>query len=271
MKFHLIIFYTEGKPYDKGENLTSEASKFIKKSKPYVDKVTAYCPRKLIKLNQKWKKIFTDQREYMKKMTQNSTLKWNHNWAALNFIEWKPNLIDHMLNIEPKENSGEIFIYHDVNLKKYPDYLKNIKKWKNWISAKIKNNHIILFNDDSLPLKVDCKQEIIDKYSLNKFENNHHIWAGAIIIKNSNISKKFIKQWCLITADINNRSQFTNFFNKNEPRAHSQEQTCLKVLYYLWKKKKKRGIKCINLCNSRIFPPDFKQCVKFYIRKFLNF
>jgi len=270
MRLHLITFYTEGEPYDKGENLTSEASKFIEKSKSHVDKVTAYCPRKLIKLNQKWEKIFTDQRGYMKKLTQNSNVKWNHSWAALNFLEWKPNLLDHILNISKKENSEDVFIYHDVNLKKYPDYLKNVKKWKNWIPNKIKNNHIILFNDDNLPFKTDCKKEVIDKYSLNELEDNHHIWCGIIIIKNTDISKKFIKQWCLLTADINNRSQYTNFSKKKGFESHSQEQACLTVLYYLWKIKKKRGVKCINLCNSRIVPPDFKQCAKFYIRKFLK-
>ena len=94
MKVRLISFFTEGIPFDKGDNYQKNAKFFLRKTKNFFESVNIFTPRILIKKDKKWKKIFKDQEPEMIKLSKKSKFKWNKKWARINFFEWKPNLIN---------------------------------------------------------------------------------------------------------------------------------------------------------------------------------
>ena len=273
MKIRLISFYTEGVPFDKGSNYQKRAKPFLKKTRNFFDSVNIFSPRILIKKDKKWKKIFNDQESKMLRLSKKTKFKWNNKWSKLNFFEWKPNLINFFFEKELK-NQNEILVYHDFDTNKYPEYLSNLESLKKWIEAKMENYDVLLVNDNRKYLTTDCKKELLDKYLIKNYEKYHHIWGGLIILRRTQISRQFIKEWKKLTSDFNNRSQFTKYQNYKDFVWHSCDQACLGVLYYLWKErkpKKFKKIKCINLYNSRNINVKKTRIITYYVKKIINY
>jgi hypothetical protein len=273
MKVRLISFFTEGIPFDKGDNYQKNAKFFLRKTKNFFESVNIFTPRILIKKDKKWKKIFKDQEPEMIKLSKKSKFKWNKKWARINFFEWKPNLINFFFEKELK-SKNEILIYHDFNIDKYPEYLLNLQSLKKWTEVKMNNCDILLINDSKKYLTKDCKKELLDKYLIKNYENYHHIWGGLIVLRKTRIAKQFIKEWKKLTSELDNRSQFTKYQNYKDFVWHSCDQACLGILYYLWKKKKPKKfkkIKCINLYNSRNIHLKKSRIIIYYLKKIFNF
>ena len=273
MKTRLISFYTEGIPFDKGNNYQKKVKLFLRRTNNFFDSVNIFSPRILIKKDKKWKKIFKDQEPKMLKLSKKNKFRWNKKWSKLNFFEWKPNLIDLFFKKELK-NQNEILIYHDFDTDKYPEYLSNLKSLKKWTEEKMENYDILLINDSKKNLTTDCKKELLDKYLLKNYENYHHIWGGLIVLRKTEISKQFIKEWKKLTSEFNNRSQFTKYQNYKDFVWHSCDQACLGILYYLWKKKKPKKfkkIRCVNLYNSRNIHLKKSRVIIYHLKKIFNF
>ena len=247
MKIRLISFYTEGAPFDKGKNYQKKVKLFLRRTNNFFDSVNIFSPRILIKKDKKWSK--------------------------LNFFEWKPNLIDFFFKKELK-SQNEILVYHDFDTDKYPVYLSNLESLKKWTEEKMENYDILLINDSKKNLTTDCKKELLDKYLLKNYENYHHIWGGLIILRKTEISKQFIKEWKKLTSEFNNRSQFTKYQNYKDFVWHSCDQACLGILYYLWKKKKTKKfkkIRCVNLYNSRNIHLKKSRVIIYNLKKIFDF
>lgn len=254
---HFITFFTEGGEFDRGTDLTDQKLSLLELINTDFATKTAYSPRRLINLDQKWKAIFEDKREYMHQQLPHfdKNMAWNINWAALNFLLWKPALIAHVLKHDERIAYGDIIFYHDVDLKKYPSYKYDIKSWGNFIKEKMGSRCVLLFNDNDLRLSNDVKSELLLKYFENaeKAKNLHHIWAGALAIKKSEYGLQFANRWLKLTNELENRSQLTIYSNEPGFHWHSQEQACLSVLYH--KEKHLSQVNCEFLNGDRCIPP----------------
>ena len=274
IEYIIISFYTEGLPYDKGINLKEEAKEFYSISKVFFDKVLLFNPRKLIELNPKWNKILSDKNvleDHINSKQPNSTK--NNNWANLNFSLWKPYLIDEIINREEIAEDS-IILFHDININKYEQYKYNLKS-KKYLKKLMGNKSILFFKDVFFPLSEDCKQELIRKYLGNEGNSLSHVWSGCIAFRKNLSSRNLIREWKEIT-DINfNRNQITKFYNYKNFKWHSQEQSTLSIIYYLWKYNffKRNLIKTIYTPIYRQIKMKWSiiEILKFYKFKFLFF
>lgn len=257
-KIHLVTFFTEGPSFDNGLDLRVQASEFYTRAKPYFDSITMACPRELISENDSWAAIFEDRRAWveMELAKQSINLTWNQNWAALNFLIWKPKFLEHILISKNFINSGDIIFYHDINIERYPEYLYRIEGWSDYIKNKMNHRSVLLFNDNNMKIYQDTKYELLLRYlgDENNWKCLHHIWAGALAIRNDDYGRQFLEEWVEMCLKVENVSPITNFSKYPGYVWHSQEQACLSVLYYLRKNKNKNKIKCIFLWGSRRIP-----------------
>ncbi len=249
----LVSFYTEGAPHDQGTNLTKEYKNFKRISKKLFDKTLIYCPRKLIKENTYWDNILYNQeiiKEHISSKQKSSTK--NINWARLNFSLWKPSLLFEVLNRKDIKE-GSIVIFHDINLKKYPQYILNIKNSKNFFLKNLKNKEIFIFQDSILSFASDCKQEVLNKYLYCDGTTFFTRWSGCLGLKKTKNTINFCKDWKLLTEIQNNRNQITNFENYKNFAWHSQEQATFTIVFYKWK----YNFRKYNLIKTK-YTPTFR-------------
>jgi|APSaa5957512535_1039671.scaffolds.fasta_scaffold04696_3 hypothetical protein len=251
---HLIYFYTEDKKLDKGLDLATEAKIFSSLTTERFTSVQGYNPQKLIESGKKWLGVFQDKTswvvshpEYTKK------LKWNREWAKVNFQAWKPKLILEVL-LSDRVKDGDIVYYHDVNIGKYPEYKIGIPKWEEYISSEMILSDVLLFNDNNIDFRSDTKIELIDFFNLGNL-TGHHIWSGALAIKKTSLGIDFCREWDLATSNLELVSPFTRtkyrYYHWN-----AVDQATVTALYHSHNlKKTKVRINCIYLNNSRIIPP----------------
>lgn len=270
-KFHFLTFFTNGPSIDNGANLVCQKETLLKLIPKEFHTKTAYCPSELIKLDSKWVECFEDKRNYMHSEWLNSTkdFVYNKNWAALNFLLWKPMLINHVLECDPRISDGDVLFYHDVDVHKYPDYLKGIDDWGSYISEKIKGRSVLLFNDNDKKIDNDVKYEMLKKYfeDIKQAKKLHHVWAGAIAIKKDEYGLAFTKRWEELTNDLDNRSQLTNYGKIKGFHWHSQEQACLSVLYHC--ENTSLNVQCEFLNGYRSIPPQKFSKLFWLLQKYL--
>lgn len=256
--FHIILFYTEG---DSGSiDLRNEAFDYTQALKKYFDNVHVYTPASLINEGSKWSDIFIDQRNYMVENISSESFRWNPPWAALNFLLWKPALLFDLLKKVSFVEEGDIVLYHDINFRKYPDYLHGIPQWKSWITKKLKNSDILVFNDNNSPLRCGVKREVLDRYLDGSYLDKPHLWAGAIAFKKNSHSREFVEKWLKLSLDLENRSQLTS---SQYPGFiwHSVDQALLAIVYYL--DVNNPAITNCFLYNSRRIPPPLISVIKY--------
>jgi hypothetical protein len=186
MKLYLILFYSQGLPYDNGLNLENEKNQFIDTYKNDFDKIIIYTPKLLKEMNY----------GYFVNEYDNSELLSKKN-VCLNNIgcgSWKPIIILLELN---KISEDTVLMYHDVNVKKYPQYLqfKNIKKTiENYLN--ICEFDFIITQDNLLNYQL-CKTNVIRELGENHIfsYNINQFIANFMIFKNTHISSEFLNEW----------------------------------------------------------------------------
>ena len=143
---------------------------------------------------------------------------------------WKPYIINETLKTI---NDNDILFYLDSKYyfiedfdELYSDYMKNndVLVWKN------KPNEPIWY------MKQFCKMDVILKYDMyDKIFNESapDCWGGAIMVKKTNNTVKFINEWldmCCVYEDI------TDSVSKNpeskEFKEHRHDQSMLSILLY---------------------------------------
>jgi hypothetical protein len=254
---HFVTFFTEGNKSDRGLDLSDQKETLFALLNDDFSTTTAYSPTQLIRMNAEWLTIFEDKREYMNHALEKTgdNIRWNENWAALNFLLWKPALINYVLKHDDRIQYGDTVFYHDVDIKKYPAYLYDIKKWQTYIKNKIANRSVLLFNDNNTRLVKDVKMELLLKSfeDIHSAKYLHHIWAGALAIKKNDYGLQFADRWMELTEILENRSQLTKYSTEKGFYWHSQEQACLSVLYHNEKQSKQIGCEFLN--GDRCMPP----------------
>ena len=143
---------------------------------------------------------------------------------------WKPYIINKMLDTM---NEGDIVFYLDS---KY--YF--IEEIRNLYENIIKNNDIIVWknkpNEPIWFMKNWCKMDVIEKYKMNEKifkENAEDCWAGALIVKKTPNTIKYIKEWlemCCIYEDITDSPSILE--NTSDFREHRHDQTLLSIILH---------------------------------------
>lgn len=146
---------------------------------------------------------------------------------------WKPYIINEILK---KINNDDIIFYLDANYyfmeeftKLYEDYMKenDLLVWKN------KPNEHTWF------MKNWCKMDVIQKFNMYDeiFNNNREdSWAGAIVVKKTENTVKYIQEWldrCCVYENITDSP--SKLPNRPEFREHRHDQSLLSSILYKYK------------------------------------
>ena len=115
-----------------------------------------------------------------------------------------------------------------------------IKEFTNIILDYMKNNDLIVWknkpNEPIYPMNILCKMDVIQKYNMyDTIINKNAIdcWGGALVVKKTENSMKYIKEWldmCCIYEDITDTpSKLQNYSGFYE---HRHDQTLLSIILY---------------------------------------
>jgi hypothetical protein len=110
---HLVLFYTQGAPFDNGTDLTEAYARMFAAASPSFDVVHSYSltdARRVAKNTPGYESILDPE--------QDPAL--SHYWhAPVGYYAFKPLLI---MDVLEKAAAGDLVFYHDVNLIKYVEY-----------------------------------------------------------------------------------------------------------------------------------------------------
>lgn len=109
-KLHVVTFYTEGPPFDKGLDLKAPAEHLRSLVSPHVDSFTAFCPRTIRDL---------PGAERICKEYPGAPLPRNKNAEFLGYFDFKPFVMLHVLAQVP---AGDLVLFHEANVSKYESY-----------------------------------------------------------------------------------------------------------------------------------------------------
>jgi hypothetical protein len=241
-KIALVTFYTEGSPFDRGKDLSEVAQSIRKQCHNLFDYIIILSPSILERQDIWWKKVF-DNQGYIDSHLGSQQRKSSINipWININSLLWKPAILAALLAENSEIEEGTIIVYHDINAYRYPLYSANFSGMSAFFSNNMNNCSIAIVADELFPLFFDCKQEVLRKYLHSEAKTLCHRWAGCIAMKKNQHSRQFCRDWYNLTAIDENRSQITKYDNYPGFIWHSQEQSTLSVLYYLWKYRLMKG------------------------------
>jgi hypothetical protein len=146
------------------------------------------------------------------------------------YWRWKPYIIAKVLN---EMKFGEILIYQDINVERYPYVLIDIKSYHQnveFLFKKLNNDVLVAIEDIDLHCEKHVKSEIFEKIGVNdknyrKFPLLH---ANRIFIRKSNLSMLFINEWlnfCKTDLILPENSEEPNL------KWNTHDQAILTVLY----------------------------------------
>lgn len=241
-KIALVSFYTEGAPFDTGKDLSAVAESIRKQCHDLFDYKIILSPSTLERQDKWWKKVVHNQ-DYIDShlSSQQRQSSINFPWININSLLWKPAILSSLLAENSEIEEGTIIVYHDINAYRYPLYTANFSGMSAFFSNNMHNCSIAIVADELFPLFYDCKQEVLRKYLHSEAQTLCHRWAGCIAMKKNQYSREFCRDWYNLTVIDENRSQITKYDNYPGFIWHSQEQSTLSVLYYLWKYRLMKG------------------------------
>lgn len=192
----------------------------------------------LQKIEPNFATFLKDHSSWLKEHPRSHELgKYNEAWASLGFQLWKPHLIKHVLESSAL-NFGDLLFYHDVNCIKYPEYLMggaNARQLSEYILKKLRCD---IFIPEGFLLKHDVKADLIRKYLGENGFDEMGLWVGLVLIRKSEASIKFIKEWVEISSSLDNLSPLPNPAPHPDFVWHAPEQATAAVLGALWRSKK---------------------------------
>jgi len=145
---------------------------------------------------------------------------------------WKPYIINYVLN---EVDDDDIVFYCDLKF----FFIDNIcglyeKYFEN------SNNELLVWknkpNEPVWYMKNWCKMDVIVKYNMYEkvfIENCEDSWAGAMVIKKTDNTIKYIKEWldmCCIYDDITDEP--CKIENRSEFEDHRHDQSLLTIVLY---------------------------------------
>lgn len=246
-KFSFVGFYSEGEPYDLGYDLTHCKNELNFLIENYFDKVTFYCPRILREMGYE---------KYVKPYPHYGCVTGNPKLNFIGFCAWRPLLL--LLELEKLED-GDILVYRDSNIGKYPELAYGYDKLKEYAENYLnlcKFDFFVFRENEEFKLKRHCKTKVIrelgnDDRFVYEFPL---IMSGNIIVRKSKVSIELITEWL---HACEKEEWITGDYNEDphpEFRWFTPEQGILGVIIAKWVKEGRHGIP-INypgvLCGSR--------------------
>lgn len=186
MNKYLIIFYTEGHPYDRGMHLRDIAFEVKEKLSENFTDIFCYNKRDLKKMPEGDKICNEYDREVKIPLSNKIADK-------IGFYDFKPFLIKHILNETPEES---LIFWQDVNFKKYPQY------WETeWDCFEKYLEHDIFVSREILDHKL--KNSLSRKFIRHFFNDSEtemllECWnfnAGKLLLRNTKLVRQFISEW----------------------------------------------------------------------------
>ena len=233
-KFNLILFHTEGFPNDKGYDLRYCTRCITMIANKYFDNIFLYTPKKLRDVGYDY---------HIKEYPDSGCVSRNPNMNFIGFCAWRPLIM--LIELE-KMNDGDILIYRDCNIIKYP----LLKKYDT-IDTIVNNffdacmfDFLILREHEDVALKHHCKTNIIRELGENhRFTYEFPLLVSSFIaIRKTSISIELLREWlvnCENETYINGKiygNTDTNFIH------HTPEQGILGVIIANWVRKRKHNI-----------------------------
>jgi hypothetical protein len=105
---HVITFYSQGPPHDTALNLSLEEREFREKIAVHFDSYRAWSHADVMRVAPRYVRAFAD-----------GSMRNNPGYEAIGYGAFKPYL---MLDALSRIEHGDLLVFHDVNLRKYPDY-----------------------------------------------------------------------------------------------------------------------------------------------------
>ena len=255
-KVHLISFVGISPHLSKIDQreLKNVAFNFKRIAAPYFSSVKIYTPQLLKKDFPEITYTVKDYTRSYETRCRQAEIKPNRVWLSLGCMMWKPAL---MLKIIENLNLGDILVYHDINLAKYPHYKSNLKAGGSFFKDFLKKHSVALFQDRARPLVTDCKLWLLKKYFHKEPDQGallQGFWGGIVAVKNDTAGKSFLREWHKISnldhyaplPDVAKKERLENF------GYHSQEQSTLGVLYYAYQKKFAHAIRVVLSPHRRL-------------------
>lgn len=237
VKYHLVLFYSEGPPNDNGKDLSHCRDIILKEANPYFDRITFYTPQILKDMGYGW---------YVKERNK-GLVRMNPGMNNIGNCSWRPLIM--LLELE-KMAEGDILLYRDSN----PDKKKRNGTLLNY------NNIQFIINDclDTCQFDFFVPREGGDKkllYStksnvLRELGDNHpfsyqfpNLFSGLLTIaRKSPVSLELLNEWkqaCEKEEWIDGEKygeQHTGF------KWQCPEQSILGVIISKWVRNKKHNI-----------------------------
>jgi len=234
-RFHVVTIFTEGAPFDDGVALAGVEREFRELVEPVADGYRAYSPRTLAGDGDEVSRLTADHREWVEQHPRRSELRnYNSGWARVGFLAWKPYVLAKELARDDLDE-GDIVMYHDVDLRKYPEFREYVAHWRTLSVAILDDLETDLFAPMGLPMGVDVKAFLLERYLDATYRQVRGVWAGLIIARKSAMSAAFVDEWMRMAADPDNVSPLPNPRPYPEAAWHSGEQAVLSVLAAGWR------------------------------------
>jgi len=253
---HLVLFHTEGFPWDHGKDLSEGASQLANSAVGSFRSVRVFTPRRLLAAEANWEESLRDYTpDVIAHPLFSERLEWNRGWAKLGLQQWKPRLVAQLVE-HSDIPEGDIVFYHDSDAVKYPEYLAKVSLWAPWIAKQMKSVDVLAFNDNNVPLTSDTKTELIERVLADTFDNRlRHLWSGAIAVRKSDAGREFAGKWFELST-IENLMPVTRDAEKVHFHQHSVDQATLSCLWHT-SSLRNSGIrrKVVYLHKTRSIPP----------------
>ena len=232
-RMNFVAFFSEGPPHDNALNLSQNKS-LVLAQKKHFENISLYTPSVLRKMG---------MHKYVREYDRTGLVTMNNGMSKIGFSAWKPKIL--LLELE-KLKEGEILIYRDMNLKKYPvlRHYKHIRKVALHILDAINFDFFVPRENRTLQLKHLAKTNIIrelgdDHPFTYTFPN---MICNFIIVRKSKVSIELLSEWedaCLNEEWINGDQygELHPSFQWSCP-----EQSLLGVIIANWVRKKKHNI-----------------------------
>lgn len=160
-------------------------------------------------------------------------VKYPDSWNHIGCWKWKPLIINHILKKIPE---GSFLLYHDINMKKYPEYIENISICPTYFTSLMDKKSVLLMSQGYKPLLADSKRYILKKYNMDSILLRYlpGFWSGCIAFVKNNKSLDFCAEWVKYVTDDNffplpdvaHKNKFKRFVH------HSSCQASLALTYY---------------------------------------
>ncbi len=243
--------YTEGSPHDSGQKLAQDAARVRTIARGLYNTVSLQCPRSLIAEDPSWETTLEDASPRIESSPLFSPKqKWNKGWAQMGLQLWKPRLIAESLRREDIRE-GEVVLYHDINLRKYPIYERGIVRGAKLVPRMVGRNHGLFFRDNRASVRSDVKTELLKEFVVDEdWTELKHLWAGAIAVRKTPEATEMLEEWLRLCSRFDNLCPLTSDPEAEGFSQHSLEQAVLSMLWHS-KLKLGQGFVVANLRDTR--------------------